>query len=166
MILEPMLRLNKAFFIIDKFTDAPTLQIGKVDQKLKISIFSLQMIFILVTNPKGLFPCVRMRCLSMCVKKWVPTCLLWLFPCVRDPYRPPWRLRSPWNWITPGAIFHALRTLRTANCILFNIVMIEFFDIEANIWMGNNSELSNLAFQCAKKLQRNCPLNLLLYDVI
>ena len=29
--------------------------------------------------------------------------------------------------------FHALRTLCTANCILFNIAMVEFFDIKANI---------------------------------
>ena len=28
--------------------------------------------------------------------------------------------------------FHALQTLRTANCTLFNIVMVEFFDIKSN----------------------------------
>ena len=29
--------------------------------------------------------------------------------------------------------FHALRTLRTAHCTLFSIVMVEFFDVKANI---------------------------------
>ena len=37
--------------------------------------------------------------------------------------------------------FHALRTLRTANCTLFNIVMIEFFDKKSNNVNNNHTEL-------------------------
>ena len=37
--------------------------------------------------------------------------------------------------------FHALRTLRTANCTLFNIVMVEFFDIKSNNVNNNHPEL-------------------------
>ena len=35
----------------------------------------------------------------------------------------------------------ALRTLRTANCMHFNIAMVEFFDIKANIVNNNHIEL-------------------------
>ena len=37
--------------------------------------------------------------------------------------------------------FHALRTLRTANCTLFNIVMVEFFYIKSNNVNNNHKEL-------------------------
>ena len=37
--------------------------------------------------------------------------------------------------------FHALRTLRTSNCTLFNVSMVEFFDIKANIVNNNDTEL-------------------------
>ena len=37
--------------------------------------------------------------------------------------------------------FHALQTLRTANCMLFNIAMVEIFAIKANIVNNNHTEL-------------------------
>ena len=37
--------------------------------------------------------------------------------------------------------FHALWTLRTPNCMLFNITMVESFDIKANIVNNNHTEL-------------------------
>ena len=37
--------------------------------------------------------------------------------------------------------FHALLTLCTAKCMLFNIVMVEFFDTKANIVNNNHTQL-------------------------
>ena len=37
--------------------------------------------------------------------------------------------------------FHALRTLRRANCTLFNIVMGKFFDKKADIVNNNHTDL-------------------------
>ena len=43
------------------------------------------------------------------------------------------------EWLL-GRFFHALQTLRTANCTLFNIVLVEFFDIKSNNVNNNHTE--------------------------
>ena len=40
--------------------------------------------------------------------------------------------------------FHALWTLPTANCTLFNTTMAEFFDIKSNIVKNNHTEVFSL----------------------
>ena len=83
--------------------------------------------------PKGPFPCVRMRCVSVCVKNGF---LLVFFSCfhvcvIRIGLREVSVVRETESLLE--RFFHALRTLRTANCTLFSIAMVEIFDIKANI---------------------------------
>ena len=50
MILEPMLRLNKAFCIFDRFADPPILLFGKL-KKMTISVFTpILQYFILIID--------------------------------------------------------------------------------------------------------------------
>ena len=53
--------------------------------------------------------------------------------------------------MAPGAIFHALRTLRTANCTFFDTVMVELFDIEVNIANHNHKGVLIFDHNCYKR---------------
>ena len=53
--------------------------------------------------------------------------------------------------MAPGAIFHTLRTLRTANCTFFDTVMVELFDIKVNIANHNHKELLNFDHNCYER---------------
>ena len=48
-------------------------------------------------------------------------------------------------------IFHALRTLRTANCTFFDTLMVELFDIEVNIANYNHKEVLIFDHNCYKR---------------
>ena len=82
---------------------------------------------------EGPFPCVRIRCVSVCVKNGS---FLTFFDCLLLCVI---RVGLHDVSVVPETesllerFFHALWTLRTANCNLFSIVMVEFFDTEANI---------------------------------
>ena len=90
---------------------------------------------------KGPFPCMRICCVSVCMKKWLLTYRFRLFPCVRDPIglRDVSVVRETES--LQERFFHALRTLRTANCTLFNVSLVEFFDKKTNIANNNDTEL-------------------------
>ena len=90
---------------------------------------------------KGLFPCVRICCVSMCVKNGS---FLIFFDCFylcmnRIGLHDVSVVRETESLLE--RFFHALRTLRTANCTLFSIVMVEFFDTEANIARYTHTEV-------------------------
>ena len=54
--------------------------------------------------------------------------------------------------MAPGAIFHALRTLRTANCTFFDTVMVELLDIEVNNTANHNhKEVLNFDHNCYER---------------
>ena len=84
---------------------------------------------------------MRMRCVSVCVKKGS---LLIFFDCfqvcvIRKGFRDVSVVRETES--LQERFFHALRTLRTANFTLFIVSLVEFFDTKANIVNNNDTEL-------------------------